>query len=55
MPESTEDRPWSVYICTIVYEQSDHHFVPTGTSGMERENAIDDYRHVGTAEMKRAE
>jgi hypothetical protein len=40
--ESTEDTPWSVYICTIVYEQSDHHVASTGTSGMEREYTVDD-------------
>jgi hypothetical protein len=36
-----KDMPWSVYICTIVYEQSDDHVVSTGTSGMEREHAVD--------------
>jgi len=39
---NTSYIPWSVYIGTIVYEQSDDHVVSTGTSGMEREYAVDD-------------
>jgi len=39
---NTSYIPWSVYIRTIVYEQSDDLIVSTGTSGMKREYAVDD-------------
>jgi len=41
-PEKNPKVPWSVYVRTIVYEQSDDHVVSTGTSGMKREYTIDD-------------
>jgi hypothetical protein len=40
--ESRESTPWSVYVCTVLYKQPDHHVVSPGTGSMEREYAVDD-------------